>query len=93
MKSVIVKISDIESSGTLCMSPLRYVGECHKCHILQRELRKLHKQYTDHKKIIEELKKLPCNPNFDEEWIDTKLWAMDLRAEAKRIEEELKERD
>lgn len=93
MRTGIVNLSDVESSGTLCMSPLRYVGGCHKCPVFQRKLRELHKKYSEHGRIIEEARRMPCGPRFDEEWVEAKLWAMDLREEAKRIEEELKGRD
>lgn len=90
MKTAVVKLSEIEESPTLCMSPYRYVGECQKCPIFYRKLLEYHRKYDSHKKVIEELKNLKCAPRFDESWVDAKLYALDLRATAKEIDEELK---
>ena len=64
MKTAIVHVSEIATSGTLCLSPLRYVGECHKCYIFKRALERYH---GDVDKAIASLR---CNPRVNERWIE-----------------------
>lgn len=64
MKTAIVNLSEIETSGTLCLSALRYVGECHKCPVFKVSVERHHGD------VEEAIASLRCNPRVSEEWIE-----------------------
>lgn len=58
--SKIIKFSEVAESPTFCLSPLRYLGECHRCERFKKGLAKKCKPVIrdDIKKLLEEKKKL-----------------------------------
>jgi len=67
MKTKVVSIEELkEDNSTLCLSPLRVFGECHKCPTFKHNLDYNKNKYRNINKAIEEtLKNIKCNPKIN----------------------------
>ena len=90
IKSVVVDISEIkdeEKNPMLCLSPLRFTGQCWQCVKVKQHVARLKKtgKYTG---IIDAMRSMKCKPIIDKE---TALMLTKKEQLEKRIEELKKE--
>ena len=88
MKSVVVNVKDIldkEKNPNLCLSPLRYVGECQNCTKFKQELRKYG---WDIEKTI---KKMSCKPQVKKEVVELYKEKQKLMQRLKEVNKKLEE--
>ncbi|RLG16739.1 hypothetical protein DRN69_00195 [Candidatus Pacearchaeota archaeon] len=77
MKTVTVNSKEIGKSPTLCMSPLRYLKECHKCDKFK-------------KRKLSEALKMKCQPRIKPEILELLKRKEKLLEEIKEINEKLR---
>lgn len=95
MKTKIVTIGELtKDNPTLCMSPIRVLGECYKCGIFLsafKRIKRQHPEITDGNQLLELTKKsLTCNPIIFPDNKERLLRFFELYQERDKITREIK---
>ena len=89
MKVAIVSIEDVaKDNPTLCLSPLRFTGECHKCGKFQLAL--TNNYGNDIEKAINSMK---CKPQIDDRFIKLHKEKLAILEQLREINRKIKEID
>ena len=91
MKVAIVDVKDVldpEKNPTLCLSPLRFTGQCHKCGKFQLALAN---NYNND--IERAIKSMKCKPQIDPIFIELHKEKLALLKQLRKIKKKIKEVD
>jgi len=81
MKAKVLTISEIEKDNPmLCLSPLRFTDECHKCQQFKRKVKT---------KGFEYALKMKCKPRVTKEIIEKYKKHLKLQEQIKKLKEEI----
>ena len=81
MKEVvrIVSIKEVKANDNTCLSPLRYLKQCHRCGLFKKA-----------KGTVDEKLKLKCNPQIEEKYLKLLREKEKLLTRLKEINRELR---
>jgi len=89
MRVVVVNVDDVldsEKNPTLCLSPLRFTGQCHKCGKFQLAL--TNNYGNDIEKAINSMK---CKPQIDPLFIELHKKKLTMLKQLREINKKIKE--